>query len=135
MGTPKNKTKDPKPVKTDSDTSESVYETDAESSENEDKRPRGSNQQEDEDEEDEGIAVVIERCLEWWRKYWQQRFFRQFVRSSIVFFDRDEIVKRIKRFRNNTRCSTSMPPVIYNNYYKFIERILSELNNFVVEEK
>lgn len=98
MGEPKGKGNSSKVTKVDSDTSESVYETDNESDGNEDKRPRESSnsQQEDEDEEDEGIAVLIERFLDWWRKYWQQRFFRQIVRSSVIFLIGMKLLKELK---------------------------------------
>lgn len=81
---------DSKSEKFESDSSEpSVYESGHGS--------EGSIRDEEECEDgDISLATVIERCWEWWKVCWEQKFFRMIIRSSIVFIIGMKLLKELK---------------------------------------
>lgn len=68
--------------KSDTDTSESVYESDSED-------PRSRRDEND-------IGAWIAYYIDKWKCYWKKRFFRQLIRSSIVFIIGLKLLREIK---------------------------------------
>ncbi|KAK6625247.1 hypothetical protein RUM43_005541 [Polyplax serrata] len=69
-------------IRSETDTSESVYESDAED---------GQYRREEND-----IGVWLTYYIDMWKCYWKKRFFRQLVRSSIVFIIGLKLLREIK---------------------------------------